>query len=188
MWEQLALRGVSFLQKRQQARTQAAWDRYNNAMSGIQAGQASNAISTNAANLRSQNARNRVSIEKSRLMAAAKVKAGAAAAGVAGRSVDDTLFDLGRNAGNRLHEQKIRFSASMAGIGQQKRSVAMQRQLSQKQITQGPSLLGEIANGALDILGERVTAPGSDGTLLEGGEPTQETTGPLSAIRNMLDI
>lgn len=193
MWERLGMEALGFLQKNRQAKRRAAWDRYNNAMSGIQAGQSQNAINVNVANARSQDAISRVDIARTRLMAAAKVRANSAAAGVAGQSVDDTLFDLGRNAGSRLHQEKIKFAASLNALDAQTSSLAMQRKLSQKPVTQTPSFLSHMATAGLNILAERAedNTPTSSGTNLEGDAPTTEEStmaGPFSGIRSILGI
>lgn len=187
MWSIIAQRGLGFLNKRAAAKTQRSWDRYNNAMAGIQAGQALNAVAVNTAAIRSEDAIKRVGIARSRLMAAARVKAGAAAAGVAGGAVDTTLFDIGRNAGSALHTEQTRFKATLLATDQQRRGIAMQRQLSQKPLTENPSILGAITNTGLEILEERAALPSSVGTQL-GGATQVEQPQPLEQLRNMLSI
>lgn len=185
-WFKLASGVGGFLGKRKAAKNQAAWDRYNNAMAGIQAGQARNSIAANVAMNRSQHAQNKVAIEASRLMAAAKVKAGAAAAGVAGGAVESTIFDVGRNAGNRLKAETDKFDASILVSDQQRRQVSMSRAMAQKPITQTPSFLSSMATTGLSILGDEINSPSSRGTQLEGAD-TQTPDG-WDRLRNMLMI
>lgn len=183
---QLATGVGSFLGKRKAARTQASWDRYNNAMAGIQAGQARNAISVNVALNREQDAQQRVAIEASRLMAAAKVKAGAAAAGVAGGAVEATIFDIGRNAGKRQQAAADQLQTNILATDQQRRSVAMSRKMAQKPITQSPSFLSSMATTGLSILGDDINSTSSQGTQLEGAET--QIPDNWDRLRNMLMI
>lgn len=173
--------------RRHIAKRQAMWDRYNNAMAGIQAGQAQNAITDNVALNRAKHAENKVALETSRLQAAAKVKAGAAAAGVAGGSVASTIFDIGRNAGRKLAAENDRFETSLLVTDQQRRNVAMQRTMAKKPITQTPSFMSAVATAGLRILEDNINTPQSSGTTLEG-EGTQQETGGWDRLREMLMI
>lgn len=170
MWMQLAQAGANFLSKRSEAKRQRSWDRYNNAMVGIQAGQANNSITQNVVMNKAKHAENKLAIQTSRLIAAAKVKAGAAAAGVAGGSVEATIFDIGRNAAKATKNETDRFTTSLLATDAQRRSLSMSRKLSQRPETELPSLLGAAFSAGVDILGERETdTRTSNGTLLEGG-------------------
>jgi hypothetical protein len=170
----VAQQGFSFLAKRREAKAQASWDRYHNAMANIQGAQAQNAITDNVAINREKHAENEVMINKSRLMAAAKVKANAAAVGVAGGAVESTIFDIGRNAGNKLASEDKRMSVSLLASDQQRRGIAMQTMLSQKTVTQSPSILSGLANMGMSILDEQSQSPSSSGTNLGGNQRTSE--------------
>jgi hypothetical protein len=173
MWAMVAQNGFSFLAKRRQAKNQAAWDRYHNAMVALQAAQAQNSVTDNVAINRAKHAENEVLIKKSRLMAAAKVTANAAASGVAGGAVETTLFDIGRNAGNKLASEDERMRVSLLASDQQRRGIAMQSKMGIKSVTQGPSLLSAVAGLGMSILDDQDTGPTSTGTTLGGNKRTQ---------------
>lgn len=174
MWNTIANAGFGYLKAARDAKASRAWDKYNNAVAGMQGGQALNSITVNESMNREQHAKNKVAIEVSRLMATAKVTAGAAAAGVSGGSVDATLFNVGRNAGNRQAQEADSFENGLMVTTQQRRNISLQRQLAQKPLTPMPSILGFVGNAMADILGEQVDEVGSSGTTLNGA---QQTTG-----------
>lgn len=157
-----------FLKASRDAKAQRAWDAYNNRMVGIQAARSNNAITENVAQNREQHAQNKVNIQISRLMASAQVKAGAAAAGVAGGSVDATLFDVGRNAGHKQSQELDSFENALLATDMQRKNVSMQRSMSMKPLTPKPSVFGMLANVGVDILGEQASRPTSIGTNLNG--------------------
>lgn len=172
MWNTVLTQGMGFLTKRREAKNRAAWDNYHNAMAGIQAGVAQNAITDNVAINRARHAENKVAISKQRMMTAAKVKAGAAASGVAGGAVEATLFDIGRNAGQKIAGEEERMRVSLLATDQQRRGVAMQRTMSQKDVTSTPSMLSGMVGIGMTILEDRATEVSSTGTNLDGAERT----------------
>lgn len=185
MYMKLAEAGLGYLQKSRAAKNQAAWDRYNNKMAQLTAAQSQNTVTENVALNKEQHAKNKVLVNSSRLVAAAKVKAGAAAAGVAGGAVEATLFSIGRNAGNRLASETSRMDTSLLVTDQQRRSISLAAKNAQKPITQGPSLLAALGAAGLDILADaEEDANASSGTNLEGGK-LPKLSG-LDKIMNML--
>lgn len=187
MWDTAVTNGLGFLAKRQKAKASAAWDKYNNAMTGIQTAQGNNALSTNVALNRAAHAKNNILIQRSRLMAVAKVNAGASAAGVGGGSVQSTVFDLGRSAGEKIAAENSRFETSLLVSDQRRRGLSMQRELSMKPITQTPSFLTALATTGLSILNEDTTKPSSEGTSLEGPNNTDDLGG-WDKLKSMLMI
>lgn len=187
MWGQILAGAGSYLMKSKKASTQAKWDKYNNTMTALQAAQSANTITQNVALNREQHAANKVQVATGRLMAVAKVKAGAAAAGVTGGSVESTLFGIGRNAGLKIASETQRFDTSIRTTDQQRKNVALQAQMATKAITQQPSLLGAISTTAGSIAATRIDTPTSGGTALEGGTPAPET-GMLSDLRTALNL
>lgn len=174
-----------YLGKRKMAKNRAAWDAYNNKMALIQAGQSQNAVTDNVAINRAQKAENDLIIKTSRLVAAAKVKAGAAAAGVSGGSVEATLFDVGRNAGRKLAQSTDQFETSLQVTNQQRRSIAMGAKMSQRVSAPGPSLLGALATTGLNILEGMEEDVTSKGTLMGGAK---QTTSGWDRIKSQLMI
>lgn len=187
MWTNVLMQGLGFLGKRREAKRRAAWDRYNNAMAGIQAAQSQNTVTDNVALRRDQHARNKLLIQTSRLQAAAKVKAGAAAAGVAGGAVEATIFDIGRNAAKKLDGEVDRMETSLRISDAQRRSIAMQRKMAIKPVTQTPSFLSGMADIGISILGDNAELPQSSGTLLEGPSADPELSN-WERLKNTLMI
>lgn len=171
MFLQIAQAASGHIARHREAKNRAAWTRYNNAMVNIQAGQARNAITDNVAMQRAAKAENDMLIQTSRLVASAQVRAGAAAAGVSGGSVDATLYDLNRNAARKQQTKDTQFERSIMVTNQQRRTVAMQTAMSQRQAPAMPSLLQTALTTGLSIWEERQEAPGSAGTMLESGVP-----------------
>lgn len=190
MWLQAAQHGIGFLNKRREAKNRAAWDRYNNTMAGLQAGQAQNSITENVVAERDAHASKKLLIATSRLKTAAKVRAGAAAAGVSGGSVEQTLFDVGRNAGNALYAEEARFGAALLVSDQQRKNVSMQRQMAIKPVTRMPSIAQAIGGGMLSIAADRAedNTPQSRGTNMEAGQLPQTMTDGWSKFKDMLMI
>ena len=175
MWGSVINAGFGFLKASQDAKVTRAWEKYNNRMAGIQAGQSNNAVTENVAKNREQHAENKVVQQIVRMKATAQVKAGAAAAGVAGGSVDATLFDVGRNAGHKSSQELDRFEQSLLVTDQQRKNISMQRSMAMKPLTPKPSLLGAMANATADILGDQAAAPSSMGTNLGGASQATPT-------------
>lgn len=170
MWPIVIKGATSFLGKYRTAKAQAAWDRYHNAMTGLQAAQAQNTVTDNVAINREKHAENKVLINTSRMMAAAKVKAGAAAIGAEGGAVEATIFDIGRNAGKKLAGEEARMRVSLLATDQQRRGVALQKQMATRIVTQTPSLLSALASTGMDILDDQSSMAGSSGTNLDGAK------------------
>lgn len=173
MWGSAIKAGFGFLAASRDAKASRAWETYNNRMAGIQAGSSNNAITENVAKNREAHAQNKVLLQVSRMKATAKVKAGAAAAGVAGGSVDATLFDVGRNAGHRTAQETDRFEQSLLVTDMQRKNVSMQRSMALKPLTPKPSLLGALSNATADILGDMAATPSSMGTNLDGAKQAE---------------
>jgi hypothetical protein len=107
MWssQQLGQAGASlassiggFIAQSIQAKSDAAWARYNNAMLLIQNGMNQNVITTNENIKREQMLQKRFAIEKSKYVTTSSAEVVAAATGTIGRSVNAVLFDVQRNA------------------------------------------------------------------------------------------
>ena len=184
MWMQAFNDGIGFLAKHTVARNQRAWDKYNNAMVSMQSAQSQNSVTSNEALASAEHAERKLLIQTSRLQAAAKVQAGAAAAGVSGGAVEATLFDIGRNAGTRLAAERDQYDASLQVTMQQRRNIALQSKLAQRDLTKGPSLLAALGDFAADWQTEQET--GSAGTQLEGRDTQIQPNEPWKRVTDGL--
>ena len=128
------------------------WTAYQNRLVNLAAAQSRNALVDNKAMAQEEHLSNVMMINKSRLEAEAQAKAGAAAAGVAGGSVDTTIFETGRNAGAALNKEQSQFEQQLHVMEQQRDNVEAQRVARQRQLPQRPSALGAILGITADIL------------------------------------
>jgi hypothetical protein len=175
--------GLGFLNKMAASRADRAFQKHHNRMVNMQAAQQQNSIGSNVLMNREQN--NKLLIQTSRLIATAKAKAGSAAAGVAGGSVEGVIYGVGRNAGTKQHQEARRFQTTLLVTDQQRRGVEMSRAMSQKALTPKPSILSALGNYSMTVLGAVSKEQGSAGTTLNGMQQNDETLA-FSDIRNML--
>lgn len=176
----------NYMYQNKLAESRRLWTKYNNKMAHLQAGIAQDAITDNVALNAVQHAENKMLIKTSKLMTAAKVKAGAAAMGQAGGSVEATLFDVGRNAAVRLAQEDEAFRTSIMVTNQQRKSTAMSAQMAQQTAPEGPSLGSALLGAGLNILGDAMDTPTSSGTMLEGG--SESPTSGWDKLREHLMI
>jgi hypothetical protein len=177
--------GLGFLNKMAASRADRAFQKHHNRMVNMQAAQQQNSIGSNVLMNREQTANNKLLIQTSRLIATAKAKAGSAAAGVAGGSVEGVIYGVGRNAGTKQHQEARRFQTTLLVTDQQRRGVEMSRAMSQKALTPKPSILSALGNYSMTVLGAVSKEQGSAGTTLNGMQQNDETLA-FSDIRNML--
>lgn len=166
-WMAIARAGTSFITDSIAASSQRKWTSYNNKMINLQAARSFNTIQQNRAGEVTDHVENEILIQTTELMAKAKVKVAAATAGVAGGSVEASLFNVGRNAGKRLYAEETRFENAMRGMDHQATQIKTQAALAQKQLPTGPSVAGLLLNmGSIALKDQQGTdSRVSNGTL-----------------------
>ena len=100
--ELLAGKGlVDYFNSRNQAKGMKAFQKYKNTMTMLSAAQSQNAITTNWLLERAAFAEQGIDLQKQSMITSARVESAAAGAGVKGRSVNQAMFDVARNAANQ---------------------------------------------------------------------------------------
>lgn len=120
----------SFITASQQAAADRAWQKYNNAMTNIQAGQNYNSITQNELMRKARKKGQLFQVQKSELATKATAEVAAAAAGAIGNSVDMTQFDIGRNAANARSAIERDDDMQDLNSDNQRMQVAMQTKLN----------------------------------------------------------
>ena len=123
--------GLGFLQGRQQAKAQKAWQRYRNTMTNLSAAGAVNSINSNEQIFRDTSTMEAIDIKKSFLESTASNAVSAAAAGVKGRSVNQVLFDVKRNADMAEGNRQIKYAQATNAFQQQRQNAAMSAAMQQ---------------------------------------------------------
>jgi hypothetical protein len=106
MWSDLALSGglallrtgMSYSQASEDAKSKQAWQSYKNTMTQLSNANNQNILTTNANIARDSSSEQAFQISRSEYLTTAQAEVSAAASGVGGRSVNDVLFDVERNA------------------------------------------------------------------------------------------
>lgn len=133
-WADLALAGVksvgSFLVAGAEAKNRRRWQKYNNALISMQVGQQVSTLNTNQNIARERSAEEAFLIRRSEYITKASAEVAAAATGTTGRSVNMTLFDIGRNAAIADRDRVRDFELQVLGMEQQKAQAIMQGKLS----------------------------------------------------------
>lgn len=110
------------------------WQQYSNAMTHIADANNQGVITQNEQMAISTSVNNQVSIEKGGLLTEAKSEVAAAAAGVKGRSVTQSLLDIQSNASQREQQRRTDLNNTLIGFNQQrynsKMSAAVQQDYS----------------------------------------------------------
>jgi hypothetical protein len=118
--------GTSFISGLQEAKAARAWQKYNNAMLRISNGQNQNAINVNQNMAVERSTIQGFEIERSEYVTRAAAEAEAAATGTEGRSVNQTLFQIDRNAAVARHQRAADLKAQILGFDQQRMNSAFQ--------------------------------------------------------------
>jgi hypothetical protein len=98
---------------------------YRNTMNMLSAARSQNAITTNQVRVRDAAKRAEEVIQRTALIDQSKAEVNAAAAGVAGNSVEMTMRDLRASAGRASYAQRRAAFTQMADMSEQKTSVAI---------------------------------------------------------------
>ena len=121
------VKGVtSFLAQRDEAKSKRAWQRYKNTMLNISGGRAKNALVANQNMAVERSSMQAVEIDKSEYTTLASAEVAAAAAGVEGRSVNQTMFQIQANAASAQAARERDLTAQLLGFQQQRENVDMQ--------------------------------------------------------------
>lgn len=134
MWGHMALQmgasvvqhGMSFIAASKEAASKRKWQVYNNAMTRIADGQNQNAITTNQNMAVGRSTVQQFEIERSEYTTRAQVETAAAVAGTGGRSVNQTMFQVDRNAAVAQRNRLSDLQAQLDGFDNQRRTSAFQ--------------------------------------------------------------
>jgi hypothetical protein len=118
--------GASFIGGLLEAREKRAWQRYNNAMVRIADAQNQNAITTNTNLAIERSTNQQYNIEVSNYTTSAQAEVAAAAAGVEGRSVNQTMFQIDANAAKAQSNRLSDLRAQLLSFENQRRTSAFQ--------------------------------------------------------------
>ena len=139
MWQMFAAQtALSFLGASQEAKAakaqykaQKAWQEYRNKMTSLSNAVSQNAISTNEILSNAAYARQAVQLKRTAMSTEGKAEASAAAAGVKGRSVNQVITNIQRNAAMQERERQIALESSWLAFDQQRLNSAMSSAMQQ---------------------------------------------------------
>lgn len=130
MWLQFgmtALKGVTgYIQSAREASYKQKIKEYNNQMVRLADANNQNAITTNQNLAVERSTRTAFAIERSHYATTGKAEVAAAASGTAGRSVNQTMFQIDRSAAEAEASRKSDLDAQLAGFSQQRLNSNMQ--------------------------------------------------------------
>jgi hypothetical protein len=138
MWTELAISGgLSLLQQgmaykdaKAAADSKRAWQSYKNAMVELSNSSNQSILTTNAGLARDASSDQAFNISRSEYLTSAQAEVAAAASGTGGRSPNDVLFDIGRNADYAQHRRKQDLEAQYLQIDNQRQQSAFQAAMS----------------------------------------------------------
>lgn len=114
-----------------QWKAQTAWQKYRNTMVNLSNSINQNAITQNEILAQQAFADQALKIKKGSLMSTARAEVAAAAAGVKGRSVNQAMLDVKRNAANREYERQVSFTNANLAFDQQRLQSKMSADMQQ---------------------------------------------------------
>lgn len=133
-WADLALNGIqsvgSYILASREAKNKRAWQKYNNTMVSLQAGQNQNTLTDNENMARERSQEEAFLIRRSEYITKASAEVAAAATGTTGRSVNMVLFDVGRNAAIADRDRSRDLQLQYLGIDNSRRNVELQAKMS----------------------------------------------------------
>jgi hypothetical protein len=158
-WEMPVKAGLEFFSAsagyeadKAQYKAKKAWQAYSNTMVSLGAALNQNIITDNEIIARGTFAQEAFNIKRNKLEAEASVEVNAAAAGVKGRSVNQSLLDVQRKAAEKEHMRTIAFDNAMLGFRQQRvnteMSAAAQKDYS---FLPKPSRLGGLLQAGFNV-------------------------------------
>lgn len=137
-----------------QYKASMAWQKYSNTMIRLSDSINQNAITTNSIFAQDQSIFEEQQIQEGSIGALAQAEVGAAAAGVKGRSVNQSMLDIKRNAANRENERVINLRNQFIAFDQQRLQSRFSAEQSQdRSYLPKPSLASALLNGASKAAG-----------------------------------
>lgn len=172
MWLQMgmtALKGVTgFIQSSREAKYKQKIKEYNNAMVRLADANNQNAITTNQNLAVERSTRQAFAIERSHYTTVGKAEVAAAASGTAGRSVNQTMYQIDRSAAEAEAARKSDLEAQLAGFSQQRLNSNMQaRQATDISYIPQPSPVSAM----LGIAGDMYKVYNRHQSLIDGVTP-----------------
>lgn len=158
---------ASYSADKAQYAARKAWQDYSNKMTRLSDAVSQNAITTNQIMAADNLADQALQIKRGGILASAQVESQAAAAGVKGRSVNQAMFDVQRNAAARESERQTAFKNTMLAFDQQRLNSAMTAEMNQDySYIPKPRAASYLLNAAMQSASFAMNRnPGSDGSL-----------------------
>lgn len=134
-----------------QAKYQKAYQKYQNTMTMLSGAQSQNSITQNDIQAEAAFAEQAVGIKQQTILTEASAEVSAASAGVKGRSVNQAMMDIDRNAAVAERQRQINLTNSRLSFDQERRNTALQVESSKDrsyipQPSLASSLIGAAAN------------------------------------------
>lgn len=183
--------GVNYSQQKTTAKAQAAYQAYQNEMTQLSNGVAQNGITDNEIFSNRAFAQEGLQIQKQDLVSLAQAKVQAAASGVSGGSVNDTLMNINRQAADANSQRQEQEEESWVGYDDQRQNTAMAAatHMNYSPIQQ-PSLATNLLSGGLSGLSNASrNFPGGMGAMLQSmGKQVQSFLPSMSSITSFLGL
>lgn len=128
-WMAAAMLGssvMSYMGDAANAKAQKKIQAYKNKMLNIAAALSQNSVTTNEILSSAQSARQAIAIRRDEMSTLASTSVSAAAAGVRGKSVNLSLIDVQRNAGNAEKDRQRDLAQSYLQYDQQRQNISLQ--------------------------------------------------------------
>lgn len=156
-WTALAMNvGSSLLQygaESAQAKAQRMWQAYSNKMTRLSDANNQNAITQNEVMTMRSYVDQAIDIKQDALSTAGSITVSAAAAGVKGRSVNQTLFDAARSASVAEGRRQMALQDAFLSFDQQRRQSAFSSALNQDHsYIPKPSLASSLLKGTMNSM------------------------------------
>lgn len=123
--------GFNYKADRDKAKAQKKWQRYSNIMTNFNNAMNQSVISQNEQMATSQAVQEKVNIQRGGMLTEAKVAVQAAAAGVKGRSSNQTLIDVQANVASRERTKEIELDNTLRGFAQSRKQSDMSTKMQQ---------------------------------------------------------
>ncbi len=144
--------GTQYIAAKQRSKAEQKWQSYQNAMTNLSNAQNQTAISHNEEMAVQQAGQERVDIQRGGMITEAKVAVQAAAAGVAGKSVTESLLDVQRNAAAREQSSIEELNNTLLGYQQKRASSEFEAKIRQNySYIPTPSAGDYLLNASMDI-------------------------------------
>lgn len=148
-----ALKGItSFVTANREAKARKAWQKYNNAMVNIGNALSQNSITTNQVNAVQTDRTVYGQIEQSRMTTVARAEVAAAVADTTGRSVNQTVEQIGRNADEAQAARQLQLEQQIEGFKVQRQNANYQATVQQdRSDIRAPNPLSAALGAAVDL-------------------------------------